>query len=68
MFLPPSQQAPRPGSTGPPASASADPLGGMGVAQSMMLPPRQNAQATIGRQQGRKLDERQAAKMLAGGL
>jgi len=53
-----------------------DPLGGQqhgqGVAQSMMLPPHQNGQArpaqTTGRAQGRRLDERQAAKMLAGGF
>jgi len=53
---------------------------GQGVAQSMMLPPHQNGQPrfgqpqgqgqaqTLGRQQGRRLDERQAAKMLAGGF
>ena len=55
---------------------------GQGVAQSMMLPPNQNGQPrfgqpqgqgqgqaqTLGRQQGRRLDERQAAKMLAGGF
>jgi hypothetical protein len=38
----------------------------------MMLPPHQNGQArpaqTMGRTQGRRLDERQAAKMLAGGF
>jgi hypothetical protein len=55
---------------------SRDPLGGQqtqGVAQSMMLPPHQNGQPrpgaqTMGRTQGRRLDERQAAKMLAGGF
>jgi len=55
---------------------SRDPLGGQqqgqNVAQSMMLPPHQNGQArpaqTMGRTQGRRLDERQAAKMLAGGF
>jgi hypothetical protein len=70
MFLPA-----QPSSTGPPQppmmGGSRDPLGG-GVAQSMMLPPHQNGQArpaqTMGRTQGRRLDERQAAKMLAGGF
>lgn len=42
------------------------------MAQSMMLPPHQNGQPrqtqTLGRTQGRRLDERQAAKMLAGGF
>lgn len=50
----------------PPQSA------GGSMAQSMMLPPHQNGQArqtqTVGRTQGRRLDERQAAKMLAGGF
>jgi hypothetical protein len=78
MFLPPATQTPpRPGSTGPPMmGGSRDPLGGQqtqGVAQSMMLPPHQNGQPrpgaqTMGRTQGRRLDERQAAKMLAGGF
>jgi len=77
MFLPAQSTPPRPNSTGPPPSqppmmgGSRDPLGG-GVAQSMMLPPHQNGQArpaqTLGRTQGRRLDERQAAKMLAGGF
>lgn len=74
MFLPAQPTPPRPNSTGPPPPpqmGSRDPLGG--VAQSMMLPPHQNGQArpapqTMGRQQGRRLDERQAAKMLAGGF
>jgi hypothetical protein len=79
MFLPPGNTStpPRPGSTGPGPRIPAgqvDPLGGA-VAQSMMLPPHQNGQPrhaqqsqTVGRAQGRKLDERQAAKMLAGGF
>jgi hypothetical protein len=55
-----------------------EPGQGQGMAQSMMLPPHQNGQPrfgqgqaqgqTLGRQQGRRLDERQAAKMLAGGF
>lgn len=69
MFLPPPAQPniPRPNSAGPP-EAAADPLGGQ-MAQSMMLPGHaaQRAQ-TMGRAQGRKLDERKAAKMLAGGF
>lgn len=55
--------------------AGAPPQGAQGpMAQSMMLPPHQNGQArqtqtqTVGRTQGRRLDERQAAKMLAGGF
>jgi hypothetical protein len=75
MFLPAQPTPPRPNPTGPPQppmmGGSRDPLGG-GMAQSMMLPPHQNGQTrpaqTMGRTQGRRLDERQAAKMLAGGF
>jgi len=79
MFLPPapaSSQAtpPRPGPGSTTQVGQVDPLGG-GVAQSMILPSHQNGQPrhpgpaqTLGRAQGRKLDERQAAKMLAGGF
>lgn len=76
MFLPPppsqQQQAvpARPSSTNsqlhPQAQGSADPLGGQ-MAQSMVLPPG-NRPGAGGRQQGRRLDERQAAKLLAGGF
>jgi hypothetical protein len=69
MFLPPHAQhnIPRPNSAGPP-QAGADPLAGH-MAQSMMLPG-QGVQRvnTTGRAQGRKLDEKQAAKLLAGGF
>ncbi|ORX35138.1 hypothetical protein BD324DRAFT_634023 [Kockovaella imperatae] len=81
MFLPSQPPPPisssglpaRPGSTGPSMSTHTDPLAGMPpgahMAQSMMLPG-QSAQRsqTLGRAQGRRLDERQAAKMLAGGF
>lgn len=76
MFLPPpaSRQPQIPNSasgnvraTGTPStSAGVNPLGGQ-MAQSMVLPPGHRPQ-TMGRQQGRKLDERQAAKLLAGGF
>lgn len=76
MFLPPHSQAQiaRPGSAEPqqarPAQQAPDPLGG-GMAQSMMLanqgPPGQQAQ-TLGRAGAKRLDERQAAKLLAGGF
>ena len=75
MFLPPANGAPgRPSSAGPigsPHPSRTDPLGGHGLAQSMMLPHQvqqpQRAQ-TLGRAGGRRLDERQAAKLLANGF
>jgi hypothetical protein len=76
MFLPgPAQQQPGQ-QTGVPRSQSSefrpgpvDPLGGhpAGMAQSMMLPG-QRAQPPSGRGGARKLDERMAAKLLAGGF
>lgn len=75
MFLPqPAHQhnTPRPQATGP-AQVRADPpdpLGGH-MAQSMMLPGQQGMgqrAQTIGRAGARSLDERQAAKLLAGGF
>ena len=51
-----------------------DPLGGMAhpthlTAQSMMVPPTHGQRpATVGRNGGKRLDERQAARMLAGGF
>lgn len=57
MFLP-GQSAP-----GTPGSTGSDPLGG-GVAQSMVLP----GQAQQKRPPPRRLDERKAAKLLAGGF
>jgi len=76
MFLPPPSQAqmPRPSSADPQQARVAQqapyPLGG-GMAQSMMLPnqgqPGQRAQ-TLARAGARRLDEGQAAKLLAGGF
>ncbi|ORY23260.1 hypothetical protein BCR39DRAFT_549535 [Naematelia encephala] len=72
MFLPPQTQPniPRPNSAEP--TRPADPLAGQtpGMAQSMMLPGQSQAQRaqTMGRAQARRLDERQAAKLLAGGF
>jgi hypothetical protein len=66
MFLPPQ--------AGPAVSTQAvrpDPLGG-GMAQSMVLPNQgqagQQRAQTMGRAGGRRLDERQVAKLLAGGF
>lgn len=71
MFLPsssndPSRQSPAPGTPAKP-HASADPLAGATMAQSMMLPG-QRKPATPGRTPQRRLDERKAAKLLAGGF
>ena len=76
MILPPASQAQiaRPGSAEPQqarqAFAAPDPLGS-GMAQSMMLPNQghsgQKAQ-TLGRAGAKRLDERHAAKLLAGGF
>ncbi|WRT63179.1 uncharacterized protein IL334_000082 [Kwoniella shivajii] len=74
MFLPPSSQShlQRPNSAGPPPlhqQGQIDPLGGGMMSQSMMLPSngRGTPQSMGGRPQ-RKLDERQVARMLAGGF
>lgn len=57
-------QPPRPSGSG--QNQSIDPLGGH-MTQSMVLPP-SNRQGTTGRNGGKRLDERQAAKLLAGGF
>lgn len=69
MFLPSPETAPRPQSaevraSTPVTPGNVDPLGGAPMAQSMMLPGGRPPQ----RRQGRALDERKAAKLLAGGF
>jgi hypothetical protein len=71
MFLPPPSQSPaRPNSTGPQVAIPV-PLAG-GMAQSMMLPGQSQTAAqraqNSGRNGTRRLDERQVAKLLAGGF
>lgn len=74
MFLPPPSQpeVARPSSAAPPPStAKVDPLSGQvapTMVQSMMLPGQAGRAQTVGRAGGKRLDERQAAKMLAGGF
>ncbi len=74
MFLPSaSHHDPRKDQQNPPRPQSAqtagpDPLGGQ-MAQSMVLPGGQGQRAqTVGRNGPKRLDERQAAKLLAGGF
>lgn len=72
MFLPsPGETVPRSQSADirastpvTPSAGNVDPLGGAPMAQSMMLP----GQRAPPRRQGRALDERKAAKLLAGGF
>lgn len=74
MFLPAQSHPTGPNSTGPPPMIrSQSPLvytqPAQGVAVHQNDQPRVSGQAqTMGRTQGRRLDERQAAKMLAGGF
>ncbi|OCF60171.1 hypothetical protein L486_02851 [Kwoniella mangroviensis CBS 10435] len=75
MFLPPPNQRPNSAGpiTGPGQGHPHDPLSAGGMTQSMMLPQHARPHTpgggagTMGRG-GRKLDERQAARMLAGGF
>lgn len=64
MFLPPPDRPQSAQAQVQPGQRSVDPLGGGQMAQSMMLPGRPNP----GRPAPRRLDERKAAKLLAGGF
>lgn len=72
MFLPPQGgDLQRPQSAGSPArsgGSAVDPLSGAPMAQSMVLPGQRQGSTTPSRAPQRRLDERKAAKLLAGGF